>query len=1034
MSLVQSAPRLSLEEAATLTRDLYGIHASASPLPSERDQNFKLSADDGKYYVLKIANPNESLAFLEAQNEAMQAVKYEIRNTDYEISQSPISNLDKQLISTTDINGQPHFVRLLTWLEGVPLGTVKVQSEALLFDLGRVMGELDKALTGFTHPAVQRDFHWDVANAPREIRMYKDEIKDETHRALVERFLSRFERQWTQMTIRLRRGVIQGDANDYNVLVDPGDPKNPKCRYTKISGVLDWGDMIESFVVCEPAIAAAYALLDKEDPLAAITQVVRGFHSVYPLSEAEINTLFDLVCARLCMSVCHSAHQAAARPEDEYLSISERPAWEALEKLDKTHPTLASCMLRVACGLDTHPNTQKITNYLRSQSPHFPISSPPQAGFHIDLSVSSSFLPDPMDLVSESTACCVFEQIAAAGAEFGFGGYGEARMIYNGEAFRNDGSPTAERRTIHLGVDLFIPAGEPIFAPLPGTVHSFHNNAADYDYGPVIMLEHHTDDGTPFYTLYGHLALESLDGLKAGQTVAAGQRIGWIGAQPINGNWTPHLHFQIIVDHLGLGYDFNGVARATQKEIWLGLCPDPNLVLRIPAECFPKPTPSKEATLHARQARIGRNLSISYGQPLKIVRGRGQYLYDDTGRAYLDGVNNVCHVGHCHPHVVRAGQRQMSILNTNTRYLHDSLNQLAERLCATLPEPLSVCFFVCSGSEANELAIRLARTYTGRFGMICVDAGYHGNTQTLIEVSPYKHNGPGGVGAPHWVRMAEMPDPYRGRFKGYGYETGRLYAEDVKRVIGELERQGDKETRRQGDALFSPAGFICESMIGCGGQIVLPDGYMAEAFKHIRAAGGVCIADEVQVGFGRAGSHFWGFQTQGVIPDIVTMGKPFGNGHPLAAVVTTPQIADAFANGMEYFNTFGGNPVSCEIGLAVLDVIEQEELQANALRIGNRIMDNCRQLMDRHPLIGDVRGLGLYIGIELVLDRETVEPAGDHASYVSNRMKEFGILVSTDGPYHNVLKIKPPIIWNEADADHFVGTLDKVLGEDALQL
>lgn len=223
-------------------------------------------------------------------------------------------------------------------------------------------------------------------------------------------------------------------------------------------------------------------------------------------------------------------------------------------------------------------------------------------------------------------------------------------------------------------------------------------------------------------------------------------------------------------------------------------------------------------------------------------------------------------------------------------------------------------------------------------------------------------------------------------------------------------------------------------MIGCGGQIVLPDGYMAEAFKHVRAAGGVCIADEVQVGFGRAGSHFWGFQTQGVVPDIVTMGKPFGNGHPLAAVVTTPEIANAFANGMEYFNTFGGNPVSCEIGLAVLDVIEQENLQANALHIGNRIMDNCRQLLDRHPLIGDVRGLGLYIGIELVLNRETQEPAGDHASYVSNRMKEYGILVSTDGPYHNVLKIKPPIIWNEADADHFVSTLDKVLGEDALQV
>jgi 4-aminobutyrate aminotransferase-like enzyme len=358
---------------------------------------------------------------------------------------------------------------------------------------------------------------------------------------------------------------------------------------------------------------------------------------------------------------------------------------------------------------------------------------------------------------------------------------------------------------------------------------------------------------------------------------------------------------------------------------------------------------------------------------------------------------------------------QAYVLNTNTRYLHDSIIQYAERLLATLPPPLEVVFFVCSGSEANELALRLARAHTGAEDFIVVDGAYHGNTQALIEISPYKHDGPGGKGTPPHVHKALMPDPYRGRYKGYGLETGRAYAQHIVEIIEES----------------SPlAGFIVESVLGCGGQIVLPEGYLREAFAAVRAAGGVCIADEVQVGFGRVGSHFWGFETQGVVPDIVTMGKPIGNGHPLAAVATTRAIADSFANGMEYFNTFGGNPVSCGVGTAVLDIIQTEQLQQNALAVGNHLLARLTALMDRHPLVGDVRGLGLFIGIELVKSRETLEPAAWEASYVVERMKEEGILLSTDGPLHNVIKLKPPLVFTHADADLLVDTLDKILLED----
>jgi len=574
-----------------------------------------------------------------------------------------------------------------------------------------------------------------------------------------------------------------------------------------------------------------------------------------------------------------------------------------------------------------------------------------------------------------------------------------------------------------VGLDLYKGSGEPVYAPLDGKVHSFANNPAPLDYGPAIILEHEIDGETRFYTLYGHLSPDSLSGLKVGMPVAKGQTIARIGVPATNGGWPPHLHFQIILDMLGESGNFPGVARPSERGLWTSICPDPNLMLGIPANCFPSTGRSEAEILALRRRSLGRNLSIAYKKPLKIVRGRGQYLYTEDGQTYLDGVNNVCHVGHCHPHVVRAGQLQMPVLNTNTRYLHDTIIDYAERLLARFPQPLSVCYFVCTGSEANELALRLARTYTGRRDIIMVDGAYHGNTQALIDISPYKHDRRGGRGAPGWAHEVVMPDGYRGPHKGGGPKTGARYAAYVKQAAEQIQR-----------AAKGPAAFICESMLGCGGQIVLPDNYLAEAFRHVRAAGGLCIVDEVQVGFGRVGSHFWAFETQNVVPDIVTLGKPMGNGHPLAAVITTAEIADAFANGMEYFNTFGGNPVSCAIGMAVLDVIENEGLQQNAQRAGRRLLEGMRELQAKHPIIGDVRGLGLYAGIELVTSRETLEPAPEHADYVINRLRDHGLLISTDGPLENVLKFKPPIVFSEINADEVVAVLDKVLGEDCLQI
>ena len=420
--------------------------------------------------------------------------------------------------------------------------------------------------------------------------------------------------------------------------------------------------------------------------------------------------------------------------------------------------------------------------------------------------------------------------------------------------------------------------------------------------------------------------------------------------------------------------------------------------------------------LNDRKENLGPNLSISYKKKLKIVKGALQYLYDDKGKTYVDCVNNPSHVGHCHPVVVKKMQKQIATLNTNTRYLNDNIIEFAKKLKQTLPPSLSVCYFTNSGSEANDLAIRMSRHYTKQKDVIVLDHAYHGTSTTTMEMSPYKFDGKGGFGKMPWIHKALNPDLYRGSFQYNDIDAGKKYANDVNRIIEELKKENK-----------FPAAFICETLLGVGGQIPLPPGYLKEVYKIVKQAGGLCIADEVQVGFGRVGEKFWGYELQDVVPDIVVMGKPIGNGHPLAAVVVTEELAKSFNNGMEFFNTFGGNPVSMAAGIAVLDVIQHEELQQHALEVGNHLMNGLKELMNKHSIIGDVRGHGLFIGVELVRDRITKEPAVPEIDDIVEQMRDRGFLLSTDGPLHNVLKIKPPIVFSKKNADDMVRNLDEVL-------
>ena len=760
------------DDVAALAERHYGLKAAATRLGGYDEQNFLLrDAASGARYVLKISDDGHGRDFLDAQVAILEHLSASAAARYF---QRHLRNAEGNTVTTLSVDGMQHYLRVLDYLEGRFWADLDRHPDALLLSLGRMLGETDVALRDFRHPAMHRRYAWDIQTALDALADVAH-IRDPAQRRLAGYFLLQFETEALPQLHGLRTAYIHGDANDHNLLVQ-GDA---------VAGLIDFGDMVHSPLVNNLAVACTYAMFRQPDALHAASQVVRGYHQRLPLRETEIDLLYYLIAARLCISVTRSAARAAQGSDNAHHFVTERDAWQLLHVLLETNPVKARETFRAACG--------------------------------------------------------------------------------------------------------FAPAVPP------------------------------EED---------HAALEA-----------------------------------------------------------------------------------------ERRSRIGRNLSISYRRHLKIERGALQYLYDDRGNTFVDCVNNVSHVGHCHPGVARAMRKQIATLNTNTRYLHDGLVEYARRITATLPPQLSVCYFTNSGSEANDLAIRMSRQFTGRRDVIVLDHAYHGTSTVAMELSPYKFDGKGGGGRMPWVHKAASPDLYRGPFRYGDGEAGEKYAADVARIIGELRAQSN-----------APAAFICETLLGVGGQMPLPAGYLHAVYRHVRAAGGVCIADEVQVGFGRVGECFWGFELQGVQPDIVVLGKPIGNGHPLAAVVVTEAIAQSFANGMEYFNTFGGNPVSMATGLAVLDAIRDEGMQQHALHVGRYLLDALAGLMRKHPLIGDVRGHGLFVGVELVRDRRTLEPAVQEIDVVVERMKQRGFLLSTDGPLHNVLKIKPPLVFSLRDAERMVATLDDVLG------
>jgi len=1046
-AVAESRPPINASDAERLAAQRWGFPGLARELASERDRVFLVENADGEQTILKVTNALESGPPIERQT----AMLLHLRDAGLEVRiPEPIPTGDGSFVAEIEAGGTSFSARLLTFIPGQALDEIHPQTPDLEVQLGRLVAAVDGALAGFDRATAgddppgplgseEREIVWDPRGAAALIGTHLDAVADPSRRALLEDILERVEAVVAPVATSLPLGLIHNDAHGDNLRVDPGSPDSP----ARIVGVVDFGDALRTWSIGGLATACAYAGFDRPDPIETFANVTRGYASVRPPTGAEADVLYELTRLRLALSVTISAVRTAHEPDNAYLATSEDAAWALIEALAATSPDLARYRLRQTAGLGPVPEADRLTAALtRAASDAAPVLSPdPRTAptLMIDLSIGGgddggTF--DPADSTRFNTL--VFDRMRDAGAEVGIGRYDEVRWWYTTDEFIAPGNEVDEWRSVHIGIDLFAPPDTPVSTPLAGRIVSVCDNDDRLDYGPTVIVEHELPGDGPapqpirFWTLYGHLSPRTLEATLPGQTVEAGDVIGWLGAPPRNGDWAPHLHFPIMSTLLDYEGTFPGVAAPSQRAVWIAVSPDPNLLLAIPGETTAsRPRPIGDLVAD-RDARLGPSLSLSYRRPLHIVRGRGVRLYDVDGQPFLDCVNNVAHVGHAHPRLTEVARRAMGTLNTNTRYLHETILDYVGALTDRFPDPLSVCFLVCSGTEATELALRMARAHTKKTGAVVVDGAYHGNSSSVVNLSPYKFDGPGGKGVRPWVRVVPMPDPYRGVYReessgsGDPEALGRRYAAHIAEALGSLN--GDDGMYGSGKPLGAAA-FFCESLLSCGGQIPLPAGYLEAAVEAVRTAGAVYVADEVQVGFGRVGSHFWGFEEHGVVPDIVTLGKPMGNGHPLAAVVTTPEIAASFANGMEYFNTYGGNPVSCAIGLEVLRTIDDEDLQGNAARVGAHLESRLRDLMRRHDIIGDVRGRGLFLGIEFVTDRESREPAARHAAKTVERMRDRNVLLSTDGPDHNVIKIKPPLLFSTADADLLVEGLDDVLSE-----
>ena len=1005
MSLERS--KISIKEILKILELNFDVKGSIKELVGEVDYNFKVESKCGKNYLLKISGPNFESDYIDFQ---INLLEYLNKNCEIEITKSELTIEGSRSCIVKDGLGRDRCVRLLSWVEGRLWSSVNPINKSLRKELGYKAAILSNSLINFKHSFSKREIEWDISNS-LWVEDHLDKF-DTDQKKILKTFIIDFKKN-LPLYNDLTKSIIHNDINDNNIIVS-NDLLNPSVK-----SIIDFGDSVYTQTINDLAVTCSYGIMNVNDPLAACCEIISGYNNISSITDNELKLLYNLIAMRLVISVTKSLINRFKEPDNKYLLISEKPAWELLKKWVEVDSEFAYYSYRKACDLNAHPEQNNF--YKWALENRFSVtdlfsSIKKNKLYKIDLSVGSKWIGGRNEIEDLELFQYKIEKLQKKYPDkIITGGYLEPRSIYSSNSYEKIGNYGDESRTIHLGLDFWLPPGTKVNSMFHGEIVVAVNDKGHKEYGGLLILKHNIQD-LEFYTLYGHNTVESVLKNKVGSKVKKGDLIAEIGNYPENGNWAPHLHFQIILSMLNYKIDYPGVCYFNQMEIWKDLCPDPNLLFKS-IDLDNDKHESDEELIKYRHKNLGKSLKLHYDKPIHIVRGEGVYLIDYYGRKYLDTVNNVAHVGHENESVVSEGQNQMSILNTNSRYLHKNINDFTKELLKTLPKELSIVHFVNSGSEANELAVRMMKSHTGENDIIVSEHGYHGNTNICVDISSYKFDGKGGNGAPEHTHVIPMPSKFNGKYQGEN---------SVDDYVGEIEKciENIKTKKRK------LGGFIIEPIISCGGQVELPKGFLKKSYEIIRKNGGICISDEVQVGCGRLGKSFWGFQLHDVVPDIITIGKPLGNGHPIGAVVCTKEIAESFANGMEFFNTFGGNPVSCSIATQVLKVVENQNLQENAKIVGEYFKKELKKLTNEFDLIGDVRGQGLFLGIELI--DQKMNSLQKKTKYIINRLKKFGILSNLDGPKNNVIKIKPPLTFHKDNCDKFIFYIRKILKEDYL--
>jgi len=955
-------PEISMHDAAELLSTHYGLAGSLKELGSHQDRNFLLDGGDGRRYVLKICHGDYATSELDAQHAALRHLG----------SQSNVrvpgvmSALNGKDLLSVDVGGHAVHVRLLEFIDGQSLAHVEHLSRQVMVGLAELCAQVDVALANFEHPGLERILQWDPRHASALVKHLLPVIDSSEKRACIAEAAELAHAHLLPLIAALPVQAIHMDITEYNVVW----ARDGHAMW-QLQGLIDFGDLVSTWRIADLSVTCAALLHHAEgDPL-YILPAIQAYHAINPLQLEELQALWPLIVARSAVLVLSSEQQASIEPDNAYIQANLASEWNIFDVATSVPIALMNAAILDAVGLlEGQDDAQTYSPLLPSLNG--------QAFTTVDLGVLSEHF-DAGNWEQSGIDEQLLKETAHAHG-LAASRYGEYRLS------RTLPDSACEPDTFALHIEVVIPHGTAVHAPFHGTLR-------------------HTADGA--LMLVGAESNLRVWGVRSdfdsGVEFGAGDVIGQGGGS---------LIVQLCSEPDVSPPLFCTPSRAAA---WRSLCPSPQGLLGF--ECDAPPLEASARLLARRDASFARSQKHYYQAPPQIERGWRNHLIDMQGRSYLDMLNNVAVLGHGHPRMAQVAAKQWSLLNTNSRFHYAAIAEFSERLLKLAPEGMDRVFLVNSGTEANDLAIRLAWAYSGGRDVLSVLEAYHGWSVATDAISTSIADNPQAISTrPDWVHPVVAPNTYRGEARGA--DSTPFYLQSVDAHLARMAEQGRQL-----------AGFICEPVYGNAGGISLPPGYLQQVYQKVRAQGGVCIADEVQVGYGRLGHYFWGFEEQGVIPDIITMAKGMGNGHPLGAVITRREIAEALEAEGYFFSSSGGSPVSCRIGMAVLDVMEEERLWENAQVVGGYFKERLLELIDKHPLVGAVHGSGFYLGLELVRHRETLAPATEETTYLCDRLRELGIFMQPTGDYLNILKIKPPMVTTRRSVDFFVDHVSRVLSE-----